>query len=73
MLERLNRLPHRGDRFDPTADQRPEDVPDRGAGRIPPLRGWPGPGGGRCSYLQPAREWRGTTAQGTHRRSGFGH
>ena len=63
MLERLNRLPHRGDRFDPTADQRPEDVPDRGAGRIPPLRGWPGPGGGRCSYLQPAREWRGTTAQ----------
>jgi len=51
MLERLNRLPHRGDRFDPTADQRPEDVPDRGAGRIPPLRGWPGPGGGRCSYL----------------------
>ena len=27
------------------------------------LRGWPGPGGGRCSYLQPPREWRGTTAQ----------
>ena len=65
MLERLNSLLDRVDRgrFGTTADQRPEDVPDRGAGHIPPLRGWPGHGGGRCSYLQPAREWRGTTAQ----------
>ena len=65
MLERLNLLLDRVDRgrFGTTADQRPEDVPDRGAGHIPPLRGWPGHGGGRCSYLQPAREWRGTTAQ----------
>jgi len=65
MLERLNSLLDRVDRgrFGPTAGQRPEDVPDRGAGHVPPLRGWPGPGGGRCSYLQPAREWRGTTAQ----------
>ena len=65
MLERLNLLLDRVDRgrFGPTACQRPEDVPDRGAGHVPPLRGWPGPGGGRCSYLQPPREWRGTTAQ----------
>ena len=65
MLERLNLLLDRVDRgrFPPTADQRPEDVPDRGAGHIPPLRGWPEPGGGRCTYLQPPREWRATSAQ----------
>ena len=65
MLARLNSLLDRVDRgrFNATVDQRPQDVPDRGAGAIAPLRGWPGPGGGRCGYLQPPREWRGTTAQ----------
>ncbi len=65
MLKRFNSLLDRlgRGRFNPTVDQRPEDVPDRGLGEVAPIRGWPGPGGGRSSYLQPPREWRGSTAQ----------
>ena len=39
------------------------DPPDRGYGMTAPPRGWPGAGGGRSTYLQPAREWRGTSNQ----------
>jgi len=32
-------------------------------GPRPTPRGWPGPGGGMVGYIDPAPEWRGTTAQ----------
>ncbi len=47
----------------PRWSRRNVSEPPTRIGQAPPKRGWKGPGGGRATYIQPPREWRGTTNQ----------